>query len=103
MKEPLQDTRFRTWAAGDCFLFYPGGRSSVRMEKLLEGIQDFEKVRILKAEFKNHPTKLKRIGQILSDFRLERLTNTLAEQMVDYEKDIFQFNNGIFVYRLCGV
>ena len=83
VKEPLQDTRFRTWAAGDCFLFYPGGRSSVRMEKLLEGIQDFEKVRILKAEFKNHPAKLKRIGQILSDFRLERLTNTPAEQMVD--------------------
>lgn len=83
VKEPLQDTRFRTWAAGDCFLFYPGGRSSVRMEKLLEGIQDFEKVRILKAEFRNHPAKLKRIGQILSDFRLERLTSTPSEQMVD--------------------
>ena len=53
------------------------------MEKLLEGIQDFEKVRILKAEFKNHPAKLKRIEQILSDFRLERLTNTPGEQMVD--------------------
>ena len=78
VKEPLQDTRFRTWAAGDCFLFYPGGRSSVRMEKLQEGIQDFEKIRILRDEFKNHPAKLKRIEQILSDFRLERLADAPA-------------------------
>lgn len=45
--EPLRDTRFRAWAAGDCFLIYPGGRSSVRLEKLNEGIQDYEKIRIL--------------------------------------------------------
>lgn len=27
VKNPLLDGRFRTWAAGDCFLFYPDGRS----------------------------------------------------------------------------
>ncbi len=46
----LTDTRFGVhWAAGDCFLVYPGG-SSIRMERLIEGIQDFEKIRILREE-----------------------------------------------------
>ncbi|MCC8153557.1 MAG: DUF4091 domain-containing protein, partial [Tannerellaceae bacterium] len=43
--DPLHDTRFHTWAAGDCFLVYPGNRSSIRFERLIEGIQDFEKIR----------------------------------------------------------
>ena len=47
--DPLTDARFRTWPAGDCFVVYPGGRGSVRFSKLVEGIQDFEQVRILKS------------------------------------------------------
>ena len=35
--------------AGDTFLVYPGGNSSIRFEKLREGIVDYEKVRILRA------------------------------------------------------
>jgi len=48
--DPLRDSRFRTWAAGDCYLVYPDGRSSIRMERLIEGIQDYEKIRILRKE-----------------------------------------------------
>ncbi len=44
---PLYDSRFVTWSAGDTFLIYPGARSSVRFERLREGFQDFEKLRIL--------------------------------------------------------
>ena len=50
--EPLLDSRFRSWAAGDTYSIYPGNRSSIRFEKLLEGIQDFEKIRILRDRFK---------------------------------------------------
>lgn len=46
-KDPLKDTRFRAWPAGDCFLVYPDG-SSIRFERLVHGIQDFEKIQILK-------------------------------------------------------
>ena len=49
-KDPLHDSRFRSWAAGDCYLVYPGS-SSIRMERLVEGIQDAEKIRILRKEF----------------------------------------------------
>jgi hypothetical protein len=36
------------WPAGDCFLVYPGGNSSIRFENLRDGIVDFEKIRILR-------------------------------------------------------
>ena len=46
--EPCQDTRFgKAWASGDCFLVYPGG-SSIRFERLVEGIQAYEKIRLLR-------------------------------------------------------
>ena len=51
VKDPLHDTRFRQWPAGDTYMVYPYGRSSVRFEKLIEGIQACEKLRILREEF----------------------------------------------------
>jgi hypothetical protein len=49
-EDPLRDARHTLWPAGDCFLVYPGGSSSIRYEKLREGIVDFEKIRILRQE-----------------------------------------------------
>ena len=50
VKNPYYDTRYpaRDWASGDCFLVYPEG-SSIRFERLVEGIQQYEKLRILEA------------------------------------------------------
>ena len=50
--EPLLDSRFRSWAAGDTYSIYPGNRSSIRFEKLVQGIQDFEKICILRDRYK---------------------------------------------------
>ena len=47
-QDPMRDARHGSWAAGDCYLIYPGGASGIRFEKLREGIVDFEKIRILK-------------------------------------------------------
>lgn len=41
--EPLMDSRFRSWSSGDTYLVYPGNRTSLRFEHLLEGIQEYEK------------------------------------------------------------
>jgi hypothetical protein len=46
--DPLRDSRYGSWAAGDCYLVYPGGNSCIRFEKLREGIVDYEKIRIIK-------------------------------------------------------
>lgn len=71
--DPLTDTRFRTWPAGDCFVVYPGGRGSVRFSKLVEGIQDFEKVCILRSRWQEtgNEAKLGQLTGILKSFTSE--------------------------------
>lgn len=46
-KDPMTDSRYDNYASGDCFLVYPDNRSSVRFERLLAGIQEYEKIRVL--------------------------------------------------------
>ena len=46
-KQPNEDSRYGNFPAGDCFLIYPDG-SSIRMERLVEGIQAYEKIRLLR-------------------------------------------------------
>ena len=65
MKDPCIDTRFGSWYSGDCFLVYPTG-SSIRFERLVQGIQDYEKIRILRAEAS--PAKQKKIDALLAPF-----------------------------------
>ena len=64
VKNPLVDSRFRTWPAGDTYIAYPQARSSIRYERLLEGIQDYEKVSIVKSFCKKRKKlKIKSTGQ----------------------------------------
>ncbi len=46
--DPVRDARHVLWPAGDTFLVYPGSHSSIRYEKLREGIVDFEKIRLVR-------------------------------------------------------
>lgn len=48
---PMTDTRFFLFGSGDTFFIYPDGRSSVRYERMVEGIQLSEKIRLLRQEF----------------------------------------------------
>lgn len=47
---PLTDSRFRLFGSGDTYCIYPGARSSLRFERMIEGIQQAEKVALLRAE-----------------------------------------------------
>ena len=49
---PEEDSRFTAWPAGDTYVIYPFSVSSIRWERLVQGIQLFEKYRILLAEAK---------------------------------------------------
>lgn len=91
--DPLTDARFRTWPAGDCFVVYPGGRGSVRFAKLTEGIQDFEKVRILRAQWQKegNEAKLSQLTEILKSFSTEKIlkegpTNALTSAKAFLDK-----------------
>ena len=87
VKDPLQDTRFITWGTGDTYLLYPGGRTSTRFERMIEGIQAYEKIRILRGETdkrgrsKNYG---KQIDKILEPF--EEFLETPAEKVINKAK-----------------
>lgn len=67
-EDVLRDARHISWAAGDCYMIYPGGKSCIRFEKLREGIVDYEKIRIIreKAEGSNNP-KVKSLLKALNE------------------------------------
>ena len=47
-EDPLLDSRFRSWASGDTYLVYPGNKSSIRFELLVKGIQEYEKLYLIR-------------------------------------------------------
>ena len=84
VKDPLHDSRFRAWAAGDTYFVYPGPRSSIRFERLVEGIQDYEKIRLLKEEFTktNNTAALNKLEGLLQPFDISTLKATPAADLL---------------------
>ena len=89
VKNPLKDSRFTAWAAGDTYMIYPEGRSSIRFERLIEGIQSYEKIRILKEEFekKGNKSAIKKIDKILKAFDEFSLEEIPAATVVTKAKE----------------
>src|SRR5699024_3126912 len=89
-KDPLRDSRFGTWAAGDTYFVYPGNRTSIRFERLREGIQDFEKAQILREELQESgdSERLQELETAISRFKAEALHKTPASIMVNAAKAI---------------
>lgn len=92
VENPLTDSRFRTWPAGDTYMVYPEARSSIRFERLIEGIQDAEKIRILRKELAESNTeeslkKLELLNNELAKFNTIRPAEPCGE-MVSKGKDL---------------
>lgn len=86
-----RDARHVSWPAGDCFLVYPGGHSSIRFEKLREGFVDFEKLRILKEQAaKSSNKEVKALWQAL-ELHLETF---MKEKDFNTDKIIQDVNKG---------
>lgn len=86
VKEPLIDSRFRTWPAGDTYIVYPDGRSSIRYERLREGIQDAEKIAILREKLQNEKSadaaeQLTRLNRKVAQFNLIQNPGNAAEML----------------------
>jgi hypothetical protein len=92
VEDPLRDSRFRTWPAGDTYIVYPEARSSIRFERLIEGIQDAEKIRILRETFAKAGTdeakeKLELLNRTVAQFNLmSKPENT--EALINHGKQI---------------
>lgn len=91
--EPLQDSRYKNWPAGDTYFVYPEARTSIRFERLREGIQDFEKIRIIREKLKaqNSPAannKLQLLEEHLKEYEIFALETVAAESMLREGKNI---------------
>ncbi len=86
VKEPLLDSRFRTWPAGDTYIVYPDGRSSIRFERLREGIQDTEKIRILREKLQNNDAKLEELNKMVSGFDVVKNPGNIEEMLQNGKK-----------------
>lgn len=89
-EEPTVDSRFRSWAAGDTYLVYPGVRSSIRFERLREGIQDFEKVMHLRKMYSENgeKEKLNQLEAAIKNFELTKIGDTQTETNLNAAKAI---------------
>ncbi len=92
-EHPLTDSRFRKFGSGDTYCYYPGNRSSVRFERLIEGIHQYEKVQILKEEYKNDSEKLAQLNALLGRFT----AGIAGEECAAVVNDIEDFLNGVEV------
>ena len=92
-EHPLTDSRFRKFGSGDTYCYYPGNRSSIRFERLIEGIHQFEKIQILKEEYNDNPDKLYKLNTLLG-----RFTGSVAgEECAALVDDLEAFLNGLEV------
>lgn len=77
-RNPFECTDFVHWPSGDCFLVYPGNRSSIRFERLRDGIENYEKINLLRARAGKSPeaaAAVQHMDEILADiFSVERST-----------------------------
>ena len=93
--EPLTDSRFRNWPAGDTYFVYPEARTSIRFERLREGIQDFEKIGIIHERLKAKETQesteyLQMLEEHLKKYEISELENTSAAAMLQEGKHLLE-------------
>ena len=88
-KNPQQDTRFGTWPGGDTYLVYPNNETSIRFENMRDGIQQVEKIRILREDLKkeNKREQLQQLENHIKTFDNKIKNRDLIPNMVKTAKN----------------
>ncbi|TKG96690.1 DUF4091 domain-containing protein [Puteibacter caeruleilacunae] len=86
VEKPMVDSRFRAWPAGDTYIVYPGAISSIRFERMIEGIQDFEKIKIVKQDLEG--AELEHFNEVLKKFAIDAIPEVTAAKMVNEAKEL---------------
>lgn len=71
---PEYDSRFRLWGSGDTYSMYSHGRPSMRFERMRDGIEAYEKVRILREKYAGRD-ELKVLEEAIDKFGSYKLTD----------------------------
>jgi hypothetical protein len=90
-ENPIVDSRYIRWPGGDTFLVYPNALSSIRFERLREGIQDYEKIRILRKELSESSSPeaaaaRERLNNFLLSINSKTLDNRSAAELINEGK-----------------
>lgn len=93
VENPEVDSRYIRWPSGDTYFVYPDAQSSIRFERLREGIQDYEKIRILRKDLSDNKsieaaTAGKRLDDFLSSINTKTLESRSAAEVVNQGKQL---------------
>ena len=90
VESPLQDSRFRAWPAGDTYIVYPDNRSSIRFETLRDGIEDAEKIRILREEFtaQGKNKELAQLNDLVATFNITAKPDNLEAMIANGKAEL---------------
>ncbi len=92
-RNPFESTDFGTWESGDCFLVYPGNRTSIRFEKMRDGFEEFEKLNILREQAKSNPALAEKLKAF--EAQLAPLFDNKKTGEADYMKGVQTFRTGM--------
>lgn len=73
---PEYDSRFRRFGSGDTYQIGSYGRSTLRFERLIDGIEAYEKVKILRKKYAGRTEEMKPVEDILAQMARLKLTDT---------------------------
>lgn len=87
-ESPQIDSRLDNKPAGADFLIYPGAKSSIRFERLIEGIQDYEKILLLSKDL--NADEKKELNKVLSRFSISGINAEPAHETVDRARKVLE-------------
>lgn len=87
---PSMDSRFGTWPGGDTYLIYPENETSIRFEKLREGIQTVEKIKALRTQLSKEgkTEQLNKLETELQKFSNKNINRDLIHMQVKSLKNL---------------
>ena len=90
---PEEDSRFTAWPAGDTYVIYPFSLSSVRWERLVQGIQQFEKYKILlaEAEANGNKSRVKALKKLLKSIDVKRIADESEEMTGNFRNALNKY------------
>lgn len=89
-RNPFETTDFVHWPSGDCFLVYPGNLSSRRFEHLRDGLEEFEKIAMLRARATRLDTPEARAAIERLNAGLAGLFTVERSKGKDHEQDVLR-------------
>ncbi len=92
-RNPFESTDFGNWPTGDCYLVYPGNLTSLRFEKLRDGIEEFEKVQVMRKKAQQDPVFKKKFDAFIT--KMVPIFDKQKPSHLNYQIGVDAFHAGI--------